>query len=109
MLPENLEGIFLEHDLKLGRLLGEGGMGIAYEGMQLTLGRRVCVKFLRSKLVADYKLSSRFFQREIQAMATIESDSIARIYSCGMYLHVCPYIVMELVDERPGFTKQIER
>lgn len=97
MLPENLEGILLENNLKIIRRLGEGGMGIVYEGIQPDLGRSVCVKFLRSELVSNYEHFKRF-QREVRVMSTLTPVGIARIYSIGSFMGVYPYIVMELVE-----------
>lgn len=98
MLPEDLEGVLLENNLKIIRRLGEGGMGVVYEGTQSDLSRSVCVKFLRSELVSDYEHFKRF-QREVRAMsALLSSAGIARIYSIGSFLGVYPYIVMELVE-----------
>jgi serine/threonine protein kinase len=97
MLPKNLEGLVLENDLKLLRLLGEGGMDVVYEGRQLVLGRSVCVKFLRSELLSNEEHFRRF-QREGKVMSGLTSDGVARIYAIGRYLEVFPYIVMELVE-----------
>ena len=77
------------------RLLGRGGMGAVYQGVDQSLGRNVAVKvMLRS--FSDDKESFAQFRREAQAAAALNSINIVQIYSFGES-HGQPYIVMELL------------
>lgn len=91
---DKLVGLMIE-DLELVRLLGEGGMGVTYEGRQHSLGRDVCVKFLRSELVGDRRAYERF-TREAIALSNLRDKNVVSVYSFGLYDGTYPYIVMEL-------------
>lgn len=91
---DKLVGLRIE-DLELVRLLGEGGMGVTYEGRQHSLGRDVCVKFLRGELVGD-RLAYERFTREAIALSNLRDKNVVSVYSFGLYDGTYPYIVMEL-------------
>lgn len=69
-------GDVLDGKYRLVRLIGEGGMGVVYEGLHTRIGRRVAVKLLHPHLIASSELATRFL-REAQAAATIDSEHIA--------------------------------
>lgn len=76
------------------RVLGEGGMGIVFEGEDITLGRRVAIKVLRSAEI-DLPQRKRFLQ-EAQLVASLSSDHIVTVYQVGEESG-CLFIVMELL------------
>ncbi len=55
---KNFTGEVLNGGLRIGQSIGCGGMGVTYEGLQVELDRRVCVKFLSE--VSDVQLFERF-------------------------------------------------
>jgi serine/threonine-protein kinase len=76
--------------------LGEGGMGEVYRARDTSLNRDVAVKVLPAAVVADRERLARF-QREAEALATLNHPNIAHIY--GLEKHSgMPAIVMELVE-----------
>jgi serine/threonine protein kinase/CHASE2 domain-containing sensor protein len=80
------------------RVLGAGGMGTVYEAEQHRPHRRVALKVLRPEL--ETPTSRKRFETEIQALAALEHQNIARIYEAGMHRsngHILPYYAMELV------------
>ena len=77
-------------------LLGKGGMGAVYRGLDETLGRYVAIKVMRRSLAADRQFVENFL-REARAAAALSHPNVVQVYSCGEWRGQ-PYIVMELVD-----------
>jgi tRNA A-37 threonylcarbamoyl transferase component Bud32 len=67
---------------KLARIIGQGGMGRVYEGIQVALNRRVAVKVLAPELVSDASLISRF-RREVQILTGLASPHIVKVIDTG--------------------------
>ena len=82
-------------DFKLLRELGRGGMGIVYEAIQLTIGRKVAVKVLPFATVLDPQQVKRF-QNEARAAGTLHHDHIVPVLSVGEERGVY-YYAMRLV------------
>lgn len=77
------------------RLLGVGGMGRVYEGLNRTIGKRVALKFIeRDEATSD---AVARFQREAQAASAVESAHIVEIFDAGVSEDGMPFIVMELL------------
>src|SRR3954470_4222961 len=75
--------------------LGEGGMGVVWEAVQLSTRRRVALKLLSEASLGSAKRRSRFV-REVELAASLEHPNIARIYDSGLDHGVYHY-AMELV------------
>jgi tetratricopeptide (TPR) repeat protein/tRNA A-37 threonylcarbamoyl transferase component Bud32 len=76
--------------------LGEGGMGVVYEAEDLTLGRRVALKFCSSDL-DDAKLRANLL-KEARAASSLSHPNIAHIYEFVENPGGDPFISMELVS-----------
>ena len=80
---------------KLVSVIGRGGMGIVYEGLQEEpLRRRVAIKLLRDEL--SNPVDSARFEAERQALALLSHSHIARVFEGGTS-NGHPYFVMEHV------------
>ena len=83
---------------KLERLLGEGGMGKVYLAEDMRLHRRVAIKVLPNRFVADADRVRRF-EREAQAASALNHPNILTVHEFaeddGLY-----YIASEFVDGR---------
>jgi serine/threonine-protein kinase len=83
------------------RVLGEGAMGIVYEGKDTRLHRKVAIKtILKSALDSDSarEYSTRF-RREAQAVARLNHPNIVQVFDFAEEGDVA-YIVMEFVKGR---------
>lgn len=83
-------------DFQILRELGRGGMGIIYEAIQMSLGRRVAVKVLPFAAGFDAKCLQRFRQ-EAQAAAQLHHNHIVPVYAVGCERGVHFY-AMQLID-----------
>lgn len=76
--------------------LARGGMGIVYEAVQLSLGRRVALKVLPFAATLDERQLQRF-KNEAQAAAQLHHRSIVPIYAFGCERGV-HYYAMQLIE-----------
>ena len=83
-------------DFQIVREIGRGGMGIIYEAIQLSLGRRVALKVLPFAAGFDAKYLQRFRQ-ESQAAAQLHHNNIVPVYGVGCERGVHFY-AMQLID-----------
>jgi serine/threonine protein kinase len=67
---------------KLVRVLGHGGMSTVYLGQQLSLGRNVAIKVMRSDVVTD-DVGRRRFDNEARTVARLDHPHIVRIHDFG--------------------------
>lgn len=81
-------------------VLGQGGMGVVYDGIHENLGRSVALKTLRADKVND-ELRTRL-RREAEAIARLNHPNIVQIYEVGEWRSRAggpplPYLAMERV------------
>ncbi|MEZ4363874.1 MAG: protein kinase [Kofleriaceae bacterium] len=85
---------------RIARLLGVGGMGRVYKGVQPQIGSRVAVKVLSRECTDRKDLVERFFS-EARAVNLIRHESIVNVLDLAMLPDGRPYIVMEYLDGAP--------
>lgn len=83
-------------DYRLIRELGRGGMGVVFEAIHQSLGRRVAVKVLSQRLAADSRAVQRF-RWEAGAAAKLHHSHIVTVFGVG-FSHGYHYYVMEFVE-----------
>jgi WD40 repeat protein/serine/threonine protein kinase len=83
-------------DYRILREVGRGGMGVVYEAEQQALGRRVALKVLPRKLLADSKHRRRF-EREARLAAKLHHTNIVPVFGVGEQDGL-PYYVMQFIQ-----------
>ena len=58
----DLSGKMLGNNYRIGRILGEGGMGTVYQGFDLSLQRTVAIKLIHPHLARRADFRERFVQ-----------------------------------------------
>src|SRR5215469_6971477 len=83
------------------RQLGSGGMGVVYEAEDLTLGRKVALKFLPPRLSSDPNALNRFLF-EARAASALNHPNISTVYAVenarGANGEPQSFIAMELLE-----------
>jgi eukaryotic-like serine/threonine-protein kinase len=93
-------------DFRLIREIGRGGMGVVYESVQVSLGRRVALKVLPFAAAIDEKQITRF-KNEAQAAAQVDHPNIVPVYAVGQDdgIH---YFAMQLIGGKSLAERIIE-
>lgn len=88
--------------LTLHRELGQGAMGVVFQGYDKVLKRVVAIKSLKFvAVVAERRrVLLQRFEREAQVMARLRHPAIAQLHDAGVDEHGLPYLVMEFVSGR---------
>jgi eukaryotic-like serine/threonine-protein kinase len=87
----------LDGKYRLGRLIGEGGMGAVYEAEHEGLRAKVAVKLLSEHGSLDHKSVARF-RREARAMGAIRHENVVSVMDTGTDEDGIPFLVMELLE-----------
>ncbi len=85
-------------DFRIVRELGRGGMGIVYEAVQMSLGRRVALKVLQDSVALDPRRLRRF-QVEAQAAASLRHPHIVPVFATGSEDGIA-YYAMQYIECR---------
>jgi serine/threonine-protein kinase len=91
-------GTVLGGKYRLGKLLGEGGMGAVYEATSLVGGERYAVKILHEEMASNANVVERFLA-EGDVCRRLDHPGILRVFDMGNEGGI-PYLVMELLQGR---------
>jgi eukaryotic-like serine/threonine-protein kinase len=81
----------------LVRVLGQGGMGVVFEGKHAKLGQRVAIKMLLPDVLNVPSVVERF-EREARAAANLRGRHVARVLDVDMSPSGLPFMVMEFLE-----------
>ena len=89
-------------NFRILELLGEGGMGVVYKGIDTSLDRLVAIKVLNSDLSRNPDLVERF-RSEARAQANLNHTNIATLYAfiaqAGQAWMIMEYIEGETITQ----------
>ncbi len=91
------EGDLLAGKYRVGRLLGEGGMGVVVAAVHEQLHQAVAIKFVRNEALGNPDVVARFL-REARAAAGLKSEHVAKVTDVGTLESGAPYMVMEMLE-----------
>ncbi len=89
------------------RRIGQGGMGVVFEGVQQATGRPVAIKFMLDGSM-DAAAARKRFEREIDVVAGLQHPGIVSIVDAGVrkgrYFYVMEFVPGKPLDEalKPG-------
>ena len=92
-----LIGIVLAGRYVVKRRIGEGGMGLVYEGLHRDIDKQVAIKVLRDDLSRRPEVVARFRQ-EAKSASRIGHENIVDISDFGETTRGASYFVMEFLD-----------
>jgi serine/threonine-protein kinase len=92
-----LIGIVLAGRYVVKSRIGEGGMGLVYEGLHRDIDKRVAIKVLREGLSRRPEVVARFRQ-EAKSASRIGHENIVDIFDFGETTHGASYFVMEFLE-----------
>lgn len=82
---------------EFGEIVGQGGMATVYQGLQLSLRRKVAIKVLDEQLQAETDIREAF-EREALIIARLSHPNIIPVIDRGISAQGTPCFVMEYVD-----------
>src|SRR5215467_14908815 len=100
-------GTVLGDAYRLTRLVGQGGIGPVYEGVQTRLNKRIAVKVMARELAASTEALARF-RREAEVTSQLGHPHIVQVFDFGTAPGGEPYLVMEYL-EGEDLEKRIQR
>jgi DNA-binding beta-propeller fold protein YncE len=77
-------------------VVGQGGMGVVYRAVQVSLDRPVALKLITPVLAADPGFRERF-ERESRLTASLDHPNVVPVYAAGEHAGAL-YIAMRFVD-----------
>lgn len=81
---------------RLREKIGEGGLGIVYEGEHQILGRKAAIKLIKPSAISTGTI--RRFEREVRLASLLNHQNAVSIYDFGVSRDGLLYCAMELVD-----------
>ena len=87
-----------DSDFRIIKKIGNGGMGLVFEGIQISLNRKVAIKVLASSLLKDEEQRIQF-EQEAKLIAQLHHPNIVKVLSAQCSEQFCFY-AMEYIDAR---------
>ena len=94
-----MAGTVLGERYRVGKVIGDGGMGSVYRGTDVVLGREVALKVFRADVTDPDELRRQ--QAEARMLAGLNHPGLVTLFDTGTLLsggREIPFLVMELVS-----------
>ncbi len=95
--PSLPPGTLLEGVYRVGKVLGEGGMGCVYEAINVDIDRPVAIKHLHDQFIGNEEVVERF-HREARLAASIGHDNICEVIDFDRADDGSPFLVMPRLE-----------
>lgn len=86
-----------EASYRVLELVGRGGMGEVYKGLDLLKSEEVAIKFLHPALLSDGRAVSRFNNEAASSMG-LEHPGLVKVRNFGLSMNGAPCIVMDFLE-----------
>jgi serine/threonine-protein kinase len=93
------QGLLLGDRFEVGSILGQGGMGVVYDGVDRTTGARVAIKVIQASSSQQLAAMRRFLL-EAKASATVAHPAVVRVLHVDVSNEGMLYQVQELIEGR---------
>lgn len=90
------QGTILNDKYEVGKLIGEGGMSIVYEGTDVSTGMPVALKVLKGDYMNDEKRVEKL-RKEALSLRALRHPNIVKVFGIG-HKSGMHYIAMEKID-----------
>ncbi len=94
---QELLGKVLDGRYRIDEVLGAGGMGMVFRGLQTSMGRPIAIKTLHPHLAMAPTFFERF-KREAETASRLHHPNIITVYDFGRTSDGLCYFVMELLE-----------
>ena len=87
----------INNNFKIKKMLGEGGMSVVYQAVDIDKKRDVALKFLKQGVTSSYVEDVIRFKREAEAVSKLDHPNVIKLYGAGEYNNT-PYLAEEMLD-----------
>jgi serine/threonine protein kinase len=95
----DLRGQVVGAKYRVEKLIGAGGMGTVWQGVHVTLGHKVAIKFIKPAY-ASHPDARKRFEIEARAAAKLRTKHAVQVHDFGVTDDKIPYLVMEYLEGR---------
>jgi serine/threonine protein kinase len=95
----DLRGQVVGAKYRVEQLIGAGGMGTVWQGVHITLGHKVAIKFIKPAY-ASHPDARKRFEIEARAAAKLRTKHAVQVHDFGVTDDRIPYLVMEYLEGR---------
>ncbi len=104
----DLRGQVVGQKYRVEALIGTGGMGTVWQGVHVTLGHKVAIKFIKPAY-ASHPDARKRFEIEARAAAKLRTKHAVQVHDFGETGEQIPYLVMEYLEGTSLSDRLIEK